>query len=278
MTDTNERQQLSPGTATDAGFAETFSQAAADAQGKMRILVADGNATIRKLLRLGLSDEAYEIVEATNGPDAYRIATATPEPHAILLDAGLSGGMDGLKVCRDLKSDMQFRTIPIVMLTTTGSNEEINEAVDAGADEFLSKPINRGELKVRLRSITRLHKGNAELIGAESVALSLARAVASKDGYSSGHVEQAANLAVDFGKALGLDAAELKMLRYGAILHNVGKIAIPDSILEKLVVYQVHQCERDVRQDDDDKEAKATSDTQHGANDTNAEVSEDEFF
>ncbi|MCA9135187.1 MAG: response regulator [Planctomycetales bacterium] len=215
------------------GFAETFSKAAADSQGKMRILVADGNATIRKLLRLGLTGEAYEIIEATNGPDALAIATATPEPHAILLDTGLSGGMDGLQVCRELKSDMQYRTIPIVMLTTTGSNEEINEAVEAGADEFLSKPINRSELKVRLRSITRLHKGNAELIGAESVALSLARAVASKDGYSSGHVEQAANYAVAFGKALGLDAAELKMLRYGAILHNVGKIAIPDSILEK---------------------------------------------
>lgn len=226
-----ETIELNDGIAS--GFAETFSQAAADAQRKMRILVADRNATIRKLLRLGLTGEAYEILEATNGPDAYAIATATPEPHAILLDTGLGGGMDGLQVCRELKSDMQFRTIPIVMLTTTGSNEEISEAVEAGADEFLSKPINRGELKVRLRSITRLHKGNAELIGAESVALSLARAVASKDGYSSGHVEQAANFAVAFGKALGLDAAELKMLRYGAILHNVGKIAIPDSILEK---------------------------------------------
>ncbi|MEO1529150.1 MAG: HD domain-containing phosphohydrolase, partial [Planctomycetota bacterium] len=128
---------------------------------------------------------------------------------------------------------MQYRTIPVVMLTTTGSNEEITEAVEAGADEFLSKPINRAELKVRLRSITKLHKGNAELIGAESVALALARAVASKDGYSSGHVEQAANFAVSFGKELGLDAGQLKILRYGAILHNVGKIAIPDSILEK---------------------------------------------
>ncbi len=215
------------------GFAETFSQAAADSQGKMRVLVADGNATIRKLLRLALSGEAYEIIEATTGPDAYQIATATPEPHAILLDSGIGGGMDGLQVCREIKSDMQYRTIPIVILTTTGSNEEISDAVAAGADEFLSKPINRGELTVRLRSITRLHKGNAELIGAESVAMSLARAVASKDGYSSGHVEQAANYAVAFGKALGLDAAELKMLRYGAILHNIGKIAIPDSILEK---------------------------------------------
>ncbi len=214
------------------GIAQTFTQAAVDSVQKMRILIADGNATIRKLLRLGLSSEDYEIVEASDGNEALRLATQSPEPNAILIDARIAG-LDGLEVCRRLKSDMQFRTIPVVILTTTGSNEEITEAVEAGADEFLSKPISRGELLVRIRSITRMHKGNAEMIGAESVALSLARAVASKDGYSSGHVEQVANHAVAFGKTLGMDSADLKMLRYGAILHNVGKIAIPDSILEK---------------------------------------------
>ncbi|TWU08552.1 response regulator [Stieleria varia] len=215
------------------GIADTFSQAAADVEQKMRILIADGNATIRKLLRLGLCDESYEITEATTGTEALEKAMCRPEPHAILIDAQISGGLSGLAVCRKLKSDMQYRTIPVVILTTTGSNEEITEAVEAGADEFLSKPINRGELKIRLRSITRMHRGNTELIGAESVALSLARAVASKDGYSGGHVEQVANYAVAFGKKIGLDSSQLKMLRYGAILHNVGKIAIPDSILEK---------------------------------------------
>ncbi|NND99719.1 MAG: response regulator [Pirellulaceae bacterium] len=215
-----------------AGIAETFTQAAEDASQQMRILIADGNATIRKLLRHGLNKADYEILEATNGSEALAMAMQRPEPHAILIDAQISG-IDGLQVCRQLKSDMQYRTIPIIILTTAGTNEEINEAVEAGADEFLSKPINRAELNVRLRSITRMHRGNAEMIGAESVALSLARAVASKDGYSSGHVEQVANFAVDFGKSLGMDSAELKMLRFGAILHNVGKIAIPDSILEK---------------------------------------------
>ncbi len=215
-----------------SAIAETFSQAAADSAQRMRILIADGNATIRKLLRHGISDADYEIIEATDGKQALELAMMRPEPHAILIDAQ-TNGISGLKVCRTLKSDMQYRTIPVIIMTTSGSNEEINEAVDAGADEFLSKPINRAELNVRLRSITRMHQGNAEMIGAESVALSLARAVASKDGYSSGHVEQVANYAVDFGKALGLDSGELKMLRFGAILHNVGKIAIPDSILEK---------------------------------------------
>ncbi|MGB7342794.1 MAG: HD domain-containing phosphohydrolase [Pirellulaceae bacterium] len=215
-----------------SSIAETFTQAAADSAQRMRILIADGNATIRKLLRHGISDADYEIIEATDGAQALELAMMRPEPHAILIDAQISG-VSGLKVCRTLKNDMQYRTIPVIIMTTAGTNEEINEAVEAGADEFLSKPINRAELNVRLRSITRMHKGNAEMIGAESVALSLARAVASKDGYSSGHVEQVANYAVDFGKALGLDSGELKMLRFGAILHNVGKIAIPDSILEK---------------------------------------------
>lgn len=214
------------------GISATFAQAAADSAQKMRILVADSNSTIRKLLRHGLANEDYEIIEASDGNEALQLAMQRPEPHAILIDAGISG-INGLEVVRRLKSDMQYRTIPVIVMTSSDGNEDINEAVEAGADEFLSKPISRGELKVRLRSITRMHQGNSEMIGAESVALSLARAVSSKDGYSSGHVEQVANIAVQFGKLLGMDSAELKMLRYGAILHNVGKIAIPDSILEK---------------------------------------------
>jgi putative two-component system response regulator len=214
------------------GIARTFYEAASESNQKMRILVADGNATIRKLLRHGLANEDFEIIEASDGNEAFELATRRPEPHAILIDARIAG-VDGLEVCRRLKNDMQFRTIPVIIMTTSGSSEDVAEALEAGADEFLSKPVNRAELTVRLRSITRMHKGNTEMIGAESVALSLARAVASKDGYSSGHVEQVANHAVAFGKALGMDSAELKMLRYGAILHNVGKIAIPDSILEK---------------------------------------------
>jgi putative two-component system response regulator len=214
-----------------AGIAQSFSMATDDSNQLMRVLIADESAAIRKLLRHGLASDDYQILEASNGEEALALATRHPEPHAILIDARMTR-IDGLEVCRRLKSDMQYRTIPVVIMTTSTSNEDIAEAVDAGADEFLSKPVNRSELTVRIRSITRMHKGNAEMIGAESVAMSLARAVASKDGYSSGHVEQVANIAVAFGNKLGMDSADLKMLRYGAILHNVGKIAIPDSILE----------------------------------------------
>ena len=201
---------------------------------RLRVLIADSNATVRKVLRLGLDPNQFEVIEATSGPEVLEAVTATSEPHAILLDSRLGGGMNGLEVCRELKSNMQYRSIPVVMLTGTKSNEEINNAIDAGADEFLSKPISRGELQVRMRSITRFHQANSRWVDAESIALCLARAVAGKDGYSSGHVEQVANFAVSFGRYIGLDPSELESLRYGAILHNVGKIGIPDEILEKV--------------------------------------------
>jgi putative two-component system response regulator len=197
-----------------------------------RVLVADGNATVRKILRHTLAGFGWEMREAEDGEQTLRLAAQRPFPHAILLDLNLSK-IDGYEVCRRLKADIQFRLIPVVALTSLDSSEEKLKAVEAGADEFLTKPINRAELSVRLRSLVRMHRFNQELIGAESVALALARAVASKDGYSAGHVEEVANYAVMLGEELGMDPAELKILKYGAILHNVGKIAIPDAVLEK---------------------------------------------
>jgi putative two-component system response regulator len=199
---------------------------------RTRVLIADGSPTVRKILRHTLRELEWDTVEAEDGSEALDLAGSRPFPHAILLDLNV-GKVDGCEVCRRLKADMQFRTIPIVMMTSSDSNEEKTRAAKAGADEFLSKPINRAELTVRLRSLARMHRFNQELIGAESVALALARAVSSKDGYSNGHVEQMANCAAEFGAAIGLDPVELKILRYGAILHNVGKIAIPDAVLEK---------------------------------------------
>ena len=137
----------------------------------------------------------------------WRMAASRPRPHAILLDLHLTK-VDSFEVCRRLKSDLQSRLIPVVAMTSTDGNEERMKALEAGVDEFLSKPINRAELTVRLRSMARIHRFNRELIGAESVALALARAVASKDGYASGHIEEVANYAVMFGESLGLDPVE----------------------------------------------------------------------
>jgi putative two-component system response regulator len=197
-----------------------------------RMLVADQNPTVRKILRHLFASLGWETLEASNGPQALERARSRPTPHAILLELDLPE-VNGYEVCRTLKSDDQFQLIPVIAITSLGSAEEKLRALEAGADDFLTKPINRAELTVRLRSLLRIHKFNQELIGAESVALALARAVAAKDGYAHSHLEKVANYAVALGKSLGLDAAELKIIKYGAILHNVGKIAIPDAVLEK---------------------------------------------
>jgi putative two-component system response regulator len=197
-----------------------------------RMLVADENPTVRKILRHLFASLGWETLEASSGPQALQRARARPTPHAILLELDLPE-INGYDVCRTLKSDDQFQLIPIIAITSLGSAEEKMRALEAGADDFLTKPINRAELTVRLRSLLRIHRFNQELIGAESVALALARAVAAKDGYAHSHLENVAQHAVTLGKALGLDAAELKIIKYGAILHNVGKIAIPDAVLEK---------------------------------------------
>lgn len=197
-----------------------------------RVLVADANPSVRRILRQWLKALECEMVEAENGRDALELAHAKPSPHVILLDTRLPD-MDGYDVCSALKNDGRLQMIPVILATSDDNPEEKVRAFDAGADDFLLKPINRSELTVRLRSLLRIYQFNQELIGAESVAVALARAVAAKDGYSQGHVGKVANFAVMFGEQLGMDVAELKVLKYGAILHNVGKIAIPDSILEK---------------------------------------------
>jgi len=197
-----------------------------------RVLVADENPTIRKILRYMFASNGWETIEASTGPQALELARKRPPPHAIILDLKLPG-VNGYEVCRALKSDDQYQLIPVVVTTSLDCPDEKMRALEAGADDFLTKPINRAEVAVRLRSLLRVHRFNQELIGAESVALALARAVAAKDGYAHSHLEKVASYATALGKTLGLDAAELKILKYGAILHNVGKIAIPDSVLEK---------------------------------------------
>ena len=211
---------------------EAITTTAGDTKEITRILVADGNSTVRKILRHNFATLGWEIIEAKDGEEALRLVNDGQAPHAILLELNLAK-IDGYEVCRRLKADIQSRLIPVVALTSLDNHEDMARALEAGADEFLTKPINRAELTVRLRSLARMHRFNQELIGAENVAMALARAVASKDGYSNAHVEQVASYAVMLGEAIGLAPSELKIVRYGAILHNVGKIAIPDSVLEK---------------------------------------------
>jgi signal transduction histidine kinase len=118
-----------------------------------KILIVDDMDEIRHLLSQVLQFDDYETVEAENGPRALQLA-ASEAPDAILLDL-MMPGMDGIEVCRRLKSDPQLRAIPVIMLTAKGAEEDVVNGLDAGADDYVTKPFRNSVLSARLRSAVR---------------------------------------------------------------------------------------------------------------------------
>jgi putative two-component system response regulator len=132
-----------------------------------------------------------------------------------------------------LKSDGRTILIPVVLITSLQATEERITGIEAGADDFLSKPFNRQELLTRVRSLLKLKRHTDELENAETVLFTLALSVEAKDPYTNGHCDRLARYSVALGRKLGLDEEYLKALHRGGILHDVGKIGIPDAILLK---------------------------------------------
>jgi putative two-component system response regulator len=196
-----------------------------------RILVVDDNPFIASLLRQGLSAEGYTITVAHDGLDALeQVAAAIPD--LILLDLDMPQ-LTGDEVCRRLKSDPATRLIPIVMITAMGEAHNKIAAWDYGADEFLTKPFHLIEVIARCRSLLRLKRLVEERDSAEAVVFAFARAVEAKSPYTHGHSERVMRYALTLAGAVGLAGQDLELLQTGALLHDIGKISIPDAILNK---------------------------------------------
>ncbi|MDO8296031.1 MAG: PleD family two-component system response regulator [Caulobacter sp.] len=131
-----------------------------------RILVVDDIEANVKLLEAKLAAEYYEVITANDGPTALAIA-ASESPDIILLDV-MMPGMDGFAVCRRLKDDPVTRHIPVVLVTALDGRADRIEGLEAGADEFLTKPIDDVMLFARVRSLTRLKQVMDELRAREA--------------------------------------------------------------------------------------------------------------
>ena len=119
------------------------------------------------------------------------------------------------------------------MMTVLDDTESKVRAIEAGADDLISKPPNKVELVARIRALIQTKRLNDGLVSIENVLFSLANAVEVKDAYTEGHVKRVSNLAVDLGRMMGLQTRDIEALRVGGILHDIGKIGIPDSVLNK---------------------------------------------
>jgi putative two-component system response regulator len=195
------------------------------------ILIVDDDATNLKLLEAILLPTDSEIIKATNGMDALNIVNKT-NIDLVLLDV-MMPDMDGYEVCRQLKASEATRLIPVVLVTALDDREAKIKGIEAGADDFITKPPNKMELLARTKSLIKLKKLNDNLASIEYVLFSLAKTVEAKDEYTQGHVERVSKLAIALGKKMGLSEREMEALRYGGILHDIGKIGIPGDILNK---------------------------------------------
>jgi putative two-component system response regulator len=210
---------------------QQFADSLPDDKARTHILVVDDSALDRQLLRDELTSEGYQVSTATDGKEGLAKVAETP-PDLILLDV-IMPDLTGYEVCRRLKSDAHTILIPVVMITSLQATEERIRGIEAGADDFLSKPFNLQELMTRVRSLLKLKRHTDELENAETVLFSLALSVEAKDPYTGGHCDRLARYSVTLGRELGMSAEYLKALHRGGILHDVGKIGIPDSILLK---------------------------------------------
>jgi len=195
------------------------------------VLVADDEASNRELMTELLSLEGFDVIAVPDGVAAINELNKT-HPDLILLDV-LMPRMGGLEVCKRIKSNPETFLIPVILTTSLTDKQDRINGIQVGADDFLSRPIDRTELVARVRSLVRLKQRTDELERAEAVLFSLARSIEGKDPYTHGHCERLADYSAILGEALNLPAEQITALRRGGVVHDIGKIAVPDSILLK---------------------------------------------
>jgi putative two-component system response regulator len=213
------------------------------------VLVVDDVPANRELLEAQLLPLGYDIRQAADGLEALA-AVAAEEPDLILLDIDMPR-MDGLAVCARLKAHVNHRLIPVVLLTAALDRDTRVRGLEAGADDFLTKPFDAHELAIRARVLLRDRALNKRLDATEGVLRAFARAVEARDRYTIHHAERVGLYSREIGVALGYPTELTGVLYDGGIMHDLGKIAIPDAILlkpgpltdEEYAVMQRHSAE-----------------------------------
>ncbi len=196
-----------------------------------RILVVDDDLASRELLAELLAGRSYDVVTACDGVQAVEEFERS-HPDLVLLDV-MMPKLDGFEACGRIKSSPEGRLTPVVLVTALSAAEDRIRGLNVGADGFLTKPVDRAILLAQVKALLRLKQATDELERAEAVLFALARSIEGKDPYTRGHCERLSDYSAELGKLMGLPEEEIIALRRAGIVHDVGKVAVPDSILLK---------------------------------------------
>src|ERR1043166_5132723 len=174
------------------------------------VLAVDDNEQNLQLLEEYLWSWGYDVVRARDGQEALDLYPQH-NPSIIVLDV-MMPNMDGYEACGLIKGAPAGRTIPILMLTALTGTEDKIRALECGADDFLNKPINKDELRTRIRSLVRIHSLRRELDSSENIIVTLTNALSNKDPRSGGHVQRVATYASRLCEKLGMSREEREII------------------------------------------------------------------
>lgn len=194
----------------------------------MKILIADDNHFYRCALKTTLTDLGYDVVAVPDGEAAWEVLQGEHAPKLAILD-WVMPKLDGLGVCRRLRELPSREPTYVIMLTSKNGLESAVTALESGADDYIEKPFDRELLRARLRVGRRI----VGLQTSETIVYSFARSVEAKSAFTKGHSDRVSSYVLAMAANLGLNAADRDVLRRGAVLHDIGKICVPDSILNK---------------------------------------------
>ncbi len=222
-----------------------------------RILIIDDEEMIRDMINEMLTPLGYEVELACDGEDGLQKVKEF-SPDVILLDVTMPK-LDGFGVLKNLKENSETKIIPVVMITALNELQSRIRAIEIGVDDFLSKPLDIMELRARVKSLIKVKKYNdymrnyqkeleaevekrtkevelaykkAKDASYETVYI-LSRAAEYRDEDTGMHILRVSHFSEALAKKVGLDENEVEEILYGAPMHDVGKIGIPDNILMK---------------------------------------------
>jgi putative two-component system response regulator len=195
------------------------------------ILVADDQASNRELLEELLTAQGFKVITVSDGAEALdQLGTASVD--LVILDV-MMPNLNGFEACRKIKANPETYLIPVVLVTALSDKQDRIEGLRANADDFLTRPLDRAELLARVQSLLKLKQRTDELERAEAVLFALARSIEGKDPYTGGHCERLSEYSASLGQHLDLTQEQITALRRAGVVHDIGKIAVPDSIILK---------------------------------------------
>ncbi len=195
------------------------------------ILVVDDDPQALEICKVFLESNGHIFFPALNGAEALSLIDI--HPFDVVISDVMMPGINGLELCRRIKSDPKTSFLPVVLVTAKGERKDRLRGIEAGCDDFFNKPFDKLEFKARVKSLGRLKRFNEDLEHAEEVLKTLALGVEARDHTTGDHCQRLAVTGAAFARFLQLEQTDIEIIAKAAILHDIGKIAVPDAVLQK---------------------------------------------